>query len=105
MGKFRTGGAIIEEFAFEGVLEDALQSCYIQQEKILPLKSDILKLCQRYGLDASGYGGAPCPSRKNEHLLQICIRRTLVDKLVYAAKPSGRIDAERQPISSWLNSN
>lgn len=34
---------------------------------------------------------------------QIFIKRSLVDQLVYAAEPYGPVDAERMPVSSYIN--
>eukprot|EP00434_Breviolum_minutum_P016065 symbB.v1.2.014158.t1/scaffold1028.1/size143234/10 len=47
----------------------------------------------------------PLLDGKAGHLMQLFIKRKLVDKLVYAAKPYGPVDDERMPISKWLDSN
>merc|ERR1712190_85294 len=72
------------------------------RNKIKKLADDIIALSERHGLDVSQYGGRACPSGRPGHLLQIFMRRCLVDQLAYAAKPYGEVDAERQPLSTWL---
>jgi len=94
-----------KDLSFSGVLEKALASCYIPRLKIKQLAADIIKLSEKYGLDVSEYGGQPCESRKNGHLLQICIKRNLLDELAYASKPYGEVDHVRQPFSDWLSSD
>lgn len=88
---------------FRGVLEDLLQSCQVPKAKIKTLAQDIIDLSESHGLDVSQFGGQPCKSGKAGHLLQIFLRRDLLDQYVYASHPWGNVDDDRQPISSWLN--
>jgi hypothetical protein len=100
-----TMGYSQQDLEFRGVLERSLASCFVPQVKIKQLAEDIMKLSENHGLDVSQFGGKACASGKPGHLLQIFVRRNLVDQLVYAAHPYGAVDDERHPISKWLNSN
>jgi len=91
------------DLSFTGVLEKLLESCYVPKAQIKKLAANIIGLCEAYGLDVSQFGGQPCESRMAGHLLQIFIKRSLVDRLAYAAKPWGAVDTSRQPLSRWLN--
>mmetsp|Transcript_47327 Transcript_47327/g.86946 ORF Transcript_47327/g.86946 Transcript_47327/m.86946 type:complete len:700 (+) Transcript_47327:130-2229(+) len=91
------------DLSFTGVLEKLLESCYVPKAQIKKLAASIIGLCEAYGLDVSQFGGQPCESRMAGHLLQIFIKRSLVDRLAYAAKPWGAVDTSRQPLSRWLN--
>mmetsp|Transcript_126102 Transcript_126102/g.199976 ORF Transcript_126102/g.199976 Transcript_126102/m.199976 type:complete len:785 (-) Transcript_126102:127-2481(-) len=94
-----------QDLEFRGVLEKSLSSCFVPQRKIAKLAQDIIELSEEHGLDVSQFGGKACGSGMAGHLLQIFVRRNLVDQLVFAAHPYGVIDEERQPISHWINSN
>eukprot|EP00927_Polykrikos_kofoidii_P044232 TRINITY_DN38254_c0_g1_i1.p1 TRINITY_DN38254_c0_g1~~TRINITY_DN38254_c0_g1_i1.p1 ORF type:complete len:747 (-),score=121.37 TRINITY_DN38254_c0_g1_i1:164-2404(-) len=93
------------DMSFRSVLDHLLEACFVPKKAVKSLGDKILKLCEKYGLDVSPFGGAKCPSGKSGHLLQIFIRRNLLDELVYASEPWGVIDEEHQPISKWLNGN
>lgn len=94
-----------EDVSFTGILEKTLADCYIPRKKIKAVAAGVLALCERYGLDCSRYGGQAYNGGKAGHLLQIFIKRRLVNNLVYAAHPYGEVDNARQPISSWLGSD
>mmetsp|Transcript_45036 Transcript_45036/g.104320 ORF Transcript_45036/g.104320 Transcript_45036/m.104320 type:complete len:558 (+) Transcript_45036:167-1840(+) len=100
-----TEGYSCKDLSFRKVLDKLLESCYVPKGKIKAVGDSVVKLAETHGLDVSQFGGKACKSGKPGHLLQIFIRRQLVDTLVYAAKPYGYIDEERMPISDWLNSN
>lgn len=85
------------------LLETVLQACGVNSSKVAGLASDIIKLSEGHGLDASMYGGKPVESGKSGHLLQVFVRRDLVDRLAYAAKPYGSVDAQRMPLGSWMD--
>merc|ERR1712232_525965 len=87
------------------ILEKLLESCYVPLDKVKSLADKIIALSEKHGLDVSKFGGKACHSGRPGHLLQIFIKRHLVDELTYAAKPYGPIDNERMPISTWLDSN
>merc|ERR1712126_473161 len=88
---------------FKGVLEKVIESVHVPKRKVKKLATDIVALSERHGLDVSQFGGQPCESRRAGHLLQIFIRRDLVDQLAYAALPYGYVDQARHPISEWLD--
>mmetsp|Transcript_80994 Transcript_80994/g.203868 ORF Transcript_80994/g.203868 Transcript_80994/m.203868 type:complete len:499 (-) Transcript_80994:76-1572(-) len=98
-------GYSCKDLSFRSVLENLLESCYVPKPKVKELAENIIKLSEKHGLDVSQFGGKACQSGKAGHLLQIFVRRPLVDSLVYAAKPYGPIDESRMPISKWMNSN
>jgi len=93
------------DVSFKGVLENLLESCYVPRRKIGKLAADVIALSEKHGLDVSQFGGRPCESGKAGHLLQIFIRRDLVDMLAYASRPFGVLDKSRHPISGWLNAD
>ncbi|CAJ1377032.1 unnamed protein product, partial [Effrenium voratum] len=98
-------GYSCKDLSFRGVLENLLESCYVPRAKVRKLADEIIAMSEKHGLDVSQFGGKACQSGKPGHLMQLFIKRRLVDKLVYAAKPYGPIDEERMPISKWLDSN
>jgi len=98
-------GYSCRDLAFRSVLENLLERCYVPKAKVRKLADDIIALSETHGLDVSQFGGKPCKSGKAGHLMQIFLRRDLVDQLVYPAKPYGLIDEERLPVSKWVNSN
>merc|ERR1711920_91662 len=48
-------------------------------------------------------GGKPCKTKQAGHVLQIFIKRDLVDELSYPALPYGPLDDSRMPMASWMN--
>lgn len=98
-------GYSCKDLSFKGVLENLLESCYVPKKKVKQLANEIIAMSEKHGLDVSQFGGKPCQSGKAGHLMQLFIKRDLVDKLVYAAKPYGPLDDERMPISKWMDSN
>eukprot|EP00927_Polykrikos_kofoidii_P036216 TRINITY_DN30596_c0_g1_i1.p1 TRINITY_DN30596_c0_g1~~TRINITY_DN30596_c0_g1_i1.p1 ORF type:complete len:479 (+),score=55.93 TRINITY_DN30596_c0_g1_i1:201-1637(+) len=85
------------------VLQGVLIACGLSIPAAKILIGRILKLAESYNLDASKYGGSPAPDGKSGHLLQIFIRRDLVDELAYAGEPWGIVDKKRQPLSAWMD--
>lgn len=100
-----TAGYSCTDLSFRSVLENLLESCYVPKKQIQRLARDIIELSEKHGLDVSQFGGKRCKSGKAGHLLQILIRRDLVDELAYAAVPYGHVDQTRQPLSKFMNSN
>mmetsp|Transcript_9958 Transcript_9958/g.22206 ORF Transcript_9958/g.22206 Transcript_9958/m.22206 type:complete len:559 (-) Transcript_9958:154-1830(-) len=90
--------------SLKGVLEKLLTSCGVPKHKVPTLAKDILAAAAKHGLDCSGIpGGKKCKSGRSGHMLQIFIRRELVDKYVYPAFPFGPLDASRNlPYSKHL---
>lgn len=91
------------DVSFVGVLEKLLTSCSVPRRSVKKLTGEIVALAERHGLDVSQFGGRPCASGKAGHMLQIFVRRRLVDEIVYSARPWGALDEERHPISQWLD--
>lgn len=98
-------GYSCKDLSFRGVLENVLESCYVPKAKVKKLAKDIIDVSEEHGLDVSQFGGKPCKSGMAGHLLQIFMKRDLVDKLTYPAKPYGPPDEERLPLSSFINAN
>lgn len=97
-------GYSCKQIAFRAVLEDELTraGCAVPTEAS-SMVDRLLELAGEAGLDCSILGGRPSPSGHAGHLLQIFVRRDLVDQLCYPALPYGEIDQERVPLSRWLN--
>lgn len=98
-----TKGYSCKDVGFRKVLETLLESCYVPKERVSSLADEIIGISTKYGLDTSQFGGQPCASQLAGHILQIFVKRNLVDKLCYPAKPYGEIDEERIPLSQWMN--
>mmetsp|Transcript_72690 Transcript_72690/g.225808 ORF Transcript_72690/g.225808 Transcript_72690/m.225808 type:complete len:508 (+) Transcript_72690:68-1591(+) len=98
-------GYSCKDLSFRAVLESLLEKCYVPKGKVKGLADAIIKTSEKHGLDVSQFGGKPCASGKAGHLLQIFVKRHLVDQLVYAAKPYGPVDESRMPISKWMDSD
>jgi len=92
-----------KDISYSGVLENFLTSLLVPKKEIKKLSKSIIALSERHGLDVTQFGGKQCASGLPGHLLQIFIKRRLLDDLAYAAKPYGCLDKERHPISQWLN--
>jgi len=97
-------GYSCKDVSFRSVLESVLETCYVPKKKIVALATQIIKCSEKHGLDVSQFGGKPCQSGKAGHLLQVFIKRSLVDHLVYAAEPYGPVDQPRMPLSGSVNS-
>eukprot|EP00755_Sulcionema_specki_P007120 Sspe_Gene.37359::Locus_18028_Transcript_1_1_Confidence_1.000_Length_1436::g.37359::m.37359 len=87
------------DLSFTKTLEKLLESCGVKSKDVSELSKEIIKLSQKYGLDVSAFGGKKCESGKPGHLLQIFVRRDLVDRYMYSAYPFGKPDHTRHPIS------
>lgn len=98
-------GYSCKDLSFKKVLENLLESCYVPKHKVRELAEKIIALSEAHGLDVSQFGGKPCESGKAGHLLQMFVKRSLVDRLTYAAKPYGPVDEEHMPMSKWVNGN
>jgi len=98
-----THGYSEKDVSFVGVLENMLAACLVPKGQVKRLAKSIVEISERHGLDVTQFGGKKCESGCPGHLLQIFIKRRLLDDLVYSAEPYGELDAERHPISTWLN--
>jgi hypothetical protein len=86
-------------------LNKLLRTCSVPSSKIEKVIQDIIKLSEKHGLDVSSFNGQPCKSKQPGHLLQMCIRRDVVEKLAYASLPFGYPDESRQPMSRYMDGN
>uniref|UniRef100_A0A7S2MPJ0 WWE domain-containing protein n=1 Tax=Zooxanthella nutricula TaxID=1333877 RepID=A0A7S2MPJ0_9DINO len=98
-------GYSCKDLSFRTVLENVLEACYVPKANVNRLASRVIKLSEKHGLDVSQFGGKPCKSQKAGHLMQIFIKRSLVDQLVYAAEPYGPVDDARMPVSRLVDSD
>eukprot|EP00052_Salpingoeca_macrocollata_P027098 m.255633 g.255633 ORF g.255633 m.255633 type:complete len:521 (-) comp22694_c0_seq2:82-1644(-) len=96
-------GYCCSDVSFKGVLTQLLESCYVPKDKVKKLADDIVKLSEKHGLDVSQFGGKRCKSGRAGHLLQIFMKRELVERFVYASLPFGVLDKTRDPIEKHLN--
>lgn len=87
-----------------GVLEKLLESCGVPKAKVSKLAKDVIAAAATHGLDTCGIpGGKKCKSGRSGHMLQLFIRRELVDKFIYPAFPFGVPDKKRDlPLSKYL---
>eukprot|EP00450_Noctiluca_scintillans_P012625 CAMPEP_0194490166 /NCGR_PEP_ID=MMETSP0253-20130528/9474_1 /TAXON_ID=2966 /ORGANISM="Noctiluca scintillans" /LENGTH=570 /DNA_ID=CAMNT_0039330761 /DNA_START=39 /DNA_END=1751 /DNA_ORIENTATION=- len=88
----------------KGVLEKLLGAVGVPKHKIPSLAKSIIELSAKHGLDTCGVpGGKKCKSGRSGHMLQMFLRRELVDKYVYPAFPFGVPDKARDlPLSKYL---
>lgn len=89
---------------FRGVLDGLLEACHVPKKKVKQVGKTLIAICEKYGLDVSQFGGK-CSSGKKGHLLQVFVKRRLLDDIAYAAEPYGEVDSTRHPLSNWLNGN
>eukprot|EP00929_Paragymnodinium_shiwhaense_P020379 TRINITY_DN13607_c0_g1_i1.p1 TRINITY_DN13607_c0_g1~~TRINITY_DN13607_c0_g1_i1.p1 ORF type:complete len:490 (-),score=143.70 TRINITY_DN13607_c0_g1_i1:330-1799(-) len=92
---------------FRDTLEQLMASLVDKNKKAEAKKTveKIVKEADHYGLDTSLYGGKSGDLQSSGHMLQIFIKRDLVDELCYASLPWGDTDEERQPLSKWLDAD
>jgi len=103
VAKVFNAGYSCKDMSFQDVLKNLLKSLYVPRYKVGRVASKIIKLAEQHGLDASQFGGRACASGKAGHLLQVFVRRDLVDRLAYAARPYGPVDEARMPLSAWMD--
>eukprot|EP00051_Salpingoeca_urceolata_P013543 m.170132 g.170132 ORF g.170132 m.170132 type:complete len:569 (-) comp17822_c1_seq4:146-1852(-) len=97
-------GYSCSDLSFRKVLEDLLESCHVPKAKVSSLATQIVKLSEKHGLDVSQFKGKRCASGRPGHLLQIFLKRELVDRFAYASLPYGVVEKKRQPLSATLGS-
>jgi hypothetical protein len=98
-------GYSCSDLSFIGVLEEVLKGCSLPKAQVSPLAKKIIALSEEAGLDVAQFGGKPCKSGRPGHLLQIFLKRELVDRFAYAALPYGPQDKTRTPLSDTLAAN
>mmetsp|Transcript_138183 Transcript_138183/g.240409 ORF Transcript_138183/g.240409 Transcript_138183/m.240409 type:complete len:762 (-) Transcript_138183:85-2370(-) len=84
------------------VVEGLLTDCGIDTTLAKKLTRQIMDLAGKYGLDVAAFGGKSSKSGLSGHLLQIFMKRNLVDKYAYASHPMGVPDKRRHPIGDHL---
>lgn len=85
-------------------LRKLLETCCVPNFKIESLMKEIIALSEKHGLDVSLFdNGKECRSKQPGHLLQICIRRDIIDKVAYASLPYGHPDESRPSMSGFLD--
>ena len=75
-------GYSCDDLSFVKLLEGLLGSCGIPKSKVKPLSKKIIALSEKHGLDCRKFEGKACESNRPGHLLQIFVKRTIVDKYV-----------------------
>jgi len=90
--------------SLKGVLEKLLAGCGVPKGQVDGLAKRIIALAAKHGLDTCGIpGGKKCKSGRSGHMLQIFVRRELIDKYVYPAFAFGVPDKKRDlPFSKYL---
>lgn len=84
------------------IIEGLLTDCGIGAPQAKKLARQIVDLAEKYGLHVGAFGGKASKSGLSGHLLQIFMKRHLVDKYVYASVPMGVPDGTRHPIGAHL---
>jgi len=98
-------GYSCSDLSFIGVLEQLLKSCHVPVKSVKALAKAIVSLSEKHGLDVSQFKGKRCASGKSGHLLQIFIKREMIDQYLYSAHPFGVVDGTRMPTSSAMGSD
>lgn len=84
---------------FRGMLEGMLQPF---TGTVDGLVDKVVASCETHGLDTSMFGGTLRDVQSRGHILQIFVRRSLVDRLCYPARPYGEIDERRLPFAAHM---
>jgi len=96
-------GYSCKDVAFGDIVKNMLIRCGFRPAVASSLLASIVSLADKNGLDTSPFGGRSCLTGQKGNLLQIFVRRDIVDEVAYASQPYGVLDKERMPLSSWLN--
>ena len=84
------------------VIVRMLTTCGVAPDQATALTAALVALAERHGLHVAAFGGRASASGCPGHLLQIFLRRHLVDKYAYAALPMGVPDRARHPLGAYL---
>ena len=90
------------DLSFVSVLENLLVSCGVPASMKASLAAKIIEQSGLHGLDVSQFKGKPCKSGRPGHMLQIFVKRSIVDRFVYAALPFGVADKTRPVLSKYM---
>lgn len=96
-------GYSCSDVEFTKILENLLKSCGVAKKKCKGLAKKIIAVSEKHGLDVSQFKGRACVSGRAGHLLQIFVKRTILDKYLYPAFPYGYIDEARLPLEDYMN--
>jgi hypothetical protein len=72
-------------------------------KEVQDVLEQIVKIAQAHDLDVSEFTSDRSELKRCGHMLQIFVRRDLVDQLAYASAPWGDVDQSREPISRWFD--
>jgi len=86
----------------KGVLARLLAECGVPPAKVPALEKRISKLAEEAGLDMTPFGGKPCKSGRRGHMLQIFMRRSIVDRFCYGSFAYGVPDKKRPNLAAYL---
>ena len=95
-------GYSCSDLSFVGVLENLLESCSVPKTKTKDLAQEIISLSTKHGLDTTQFKGKACKSGRAGHMLQIFIKRNLVNQYCYAAHPFGVTDKARPDLAKHM---
>jgi hypothetical protein len=90
------------DLSFVGVLENLLVSCGVPAAMKAKLAQDIINQSSAHGLDVSQFKGPACKSGRAGHMLQIFVKRTIVNRYAYASLPYGVTDTKRPDLEAAL---
>lgn len=95
------------DVSFWDILQTVLEASGISKKNISSVAQQLVQIAAEYGLTTTYYN-APSQSYilpNPGHLLQIFVRREIVDKFIYASLPYGVLDQRRMPLSQHLESS
>jgi len=84
---------------FRGFLQSMLQPFTNTADGLI---DKVVAACEMHGLDTSMFGGTARDNTSRGHIVQIFVRRSLVDRLCYPARPYGEIDERRLPFAAYM---
>ena len=92
------------DVSFTAVLQTLLVSCGVPAEQKKEMADKIVTLSGRHGLDVKQFGGKAAASDRAGHLLQIFMKRSIVNRYCYAALPYGVINQAVPNLTEYLES-
>lgn len=87
------------------IVEGMFTDCGVTAAEAKKLGKDILGLAEKYGLHVGAFGSKASGSGLAGHLLQIFMKRHLVDKYAYSSLPYGVPDPGRHPLGEYLGTS
>lgn len=99
---FISAGYSNDNLSFRHLLIKLLATVCVPPGAVTKLADAIVELASTFKLDVSHFLEKKTKAgRRAGHMLQVFIRRDLVDHIAYSAHPWGHLDEERQPLSHW----